>query len=319
MLFVIIKIKKMKKNTLLLLTLTLIFSFLYSNSFSQCACCAGAGVGSSNGDYNNGVLTLNKKQWVIEAYGDYRTIKEGGAPEDDEKLLTSMFIGSAGVRYGLNQNVTLSALLPYVFLHTNTGNDNGFGDIDLMATIKLLSKNNLNIALQTGVELPTGVRKPSSFDNTTVIVGSGSYDPMAGLIVSKKWDKFSIQANTLFKKTTKGFNDNYYGSLSIQNLSCSYRLLGAANSCNMDSSKTSNKISLSIFGSYYGEWLDKIKEDDIVDENSGYYAGFFNLGTNLSIKKFSFPVTASLPIISNMNGIQNPPGFRIRFGVVRMF
>jgi hypothetical protein len=309
----------MKKQTLLILTVTITLSIIHSNSFSQCACCAGAGVGSSNGDYNNGVLTLNKKQWVIEAYGDYRTIKKAGAPEDDEKLLTSMFIGSTGVRYGLNRNVTLSALLPYVFLHTNTGNDNGFGDIDLMATIKLLSKNNLNIAFQAGVELPTGVRKPSSFDNTTVIVGSGSYDPMAGLIVSKKWNKFSIQSNTLFKKTTKGFNDNYYGSLSIQNLSCSYRLFGTANSCSIDSSKRSNKLSLSIFGGYYVEWLDKIKEDDIVDENSGYYAGFFNLGTNLSIKKFSFPITASLPIISNMNGIQNPPGFRIRFGVVRMF
>jgi len=309
----------MNKKILFFLTLTLILSFNYSNTFSQCACCAGAGIGSSNGDYNNGVLTLNKKQWVIEAYGDYRTIKQAGAPEEDEKLLTNMFIGSAGVRYGLNQHITLSALFPYVFLHTNSGNDNGFGDIDLMTTIKLFSKNNLNIALQAGVELPTGESKPSSFDNTTVIVGSGSYDPIAGLILSKKWDKFSIQANALIKKTTKGFNDNYYGSLSIHNLSCSYRLLSATNSCNIDSSKTSNKFSLSIFGGFYGEWLDKIKEDDIIDENSGYYAGFFNLGTNLSIKKYSFPLTASLPIISNMNGIQNPPGFRIRFGVVRIF
>lgn len=309
----------MKKNTLLFLILTLIFCLNYSNSFSQCACCAGAGIGSSNGDYNNGVLTLNKKQWVVEAYGDYRSIKDAGAPEEDEKLLTNMFIGSAGIRYGLNQHVTLSALLPYVFLHTNNGNDRGFGDLDFFATIKLLSKNNLNIAFQAGIELPTGESKPSSFDNTTVIVGSGSYDPMIGLIVSKNWDRISIQANTLFKKTTQGFNDNYYGDLSIQNLSFSYRLLGSANSCSIDSSKKSNKLSLSIFGGYYGEWLDKLKEEDVFDENSGYYAGFFNIGTNLSIKKYSFPVTASLPVISNMNGVQNPPGFRIRFGVVRMF
>ena len=310
----------MKKNTLLFLTLTLIFSFNYSISFSQCACCAGAGIGSSIGDYNNGVLTLNKKQWIIESYGDFRSIKDAGTPEEDERLLTKMFIGTAGVRYGLTQNLTLSAIIPYVFLHTNNGNDKGFGDLDLLATIKLLSKNNLNIALQTGLELPTGVSKPSAFDNTTVIVGSGSYDPMAGFIVSKKWDKFSMQTNALFKKTTKGFNDNYYGSLSIQNLSFSYRLIGIDNSCVIDSSrKSSNKLSLSIFGGYYGEWLEKIKEDNIIDENSGYYAGFFNVGTNVSIKKYSFPITASMPIISKMNGIQNPPGFRIRFGVVMLF
>ena len=309
----------MKKISILLI-LTLALSINSTNSFSQCACCAGAGIGSSNGDYNNGVLTLNKKQWIIEAYGDFRTIKEAGAPEEDEKLLTSMFVSSSGVRYGLTKNITLSALLPYVFLHTNNGNDKGFGDIDMLATINLLSKNNLNIALQGGLELPTGVSKPSSFDNTTVIVGSGSYDPMAGLIVSKKWNKFSLQANTLFKKTTKGFNDNYYGNLSIQNLSLSYKLIGANNSCNADSSnKNNNKLSLSIFCGYYGEWLDKIKEDDIIDENSGYYAGFLNIGTSLTVKKYIFPITTSLPIISKMNGNQNPPGFRIRFGVVRMF
>ena len=309
----------MRKHKLLFLILTILFVGNYSNSYSQCACCAGAGIGSSNGDYNNGFLTLNKKQWLVEAYGDYRSIKDAGAPEEDEKLLTKMFIGSAGVRYGLNQHVTLSALLPYVFLHTNNGNDKGFGDLDLFATFKLLSKNNLNIAFQAGIELPTSESKPSSFDNTTVIVGSGSYDPMVGLIVSKNWERISIQGNTLFKKTTKGFNDNYYGNLSIQNFSFSYRLLGSANSCSIDSSKKSNELSLSIFGGYYGEWLDKLKEEDVVDENSGYYAGFFNIGTNLSIKKYSFPVTASLPVISNMNGVQNPPGFRIRLGIFRMF
>lgn len=310
----------MKNIKLLYLVLAIIFIADYSNCFSQCACCAGAGIGSSNGDYNNGVLTLNKNQLVIETYGDYRSIKEAGAPEEDEKLLTSMFIGSAGVRYGVNKHVTLSVLLPYVILHTNNGNDDGFGDVDLLATIKTLSKNKLNIALQAGIELPTGVSKPSSFDNTTVIVGSGSYDPMIGLIVSQKWNKFSMQGNVLFKKTTKGYNDNYYGSLSVQNLSFSYRILDANSNCSIDSLKTEkNKLTWSIYGGYYGEWLDNIKEDDIVDENSGYYAGFFNIGTNLSFKKYSFPITASLPIISNMNGIQNPPGFRLRIGLIRVF
>lgn len=126
----------------------------------------------------------------------------------------------------MGQTVTFSTLYLY--------QSSGFGDLDFFATIKLLSKNNFNIALQAGIELPTGEIKPSSFDNTT-------------------------------------------------------------------------------------EWLDKLKEEDVVDENSGYYAGFFNICTNLSIKKYSFPVTASLPVISNMNGVQNPPGFRIRLGIVRMF
>lgn len=306
------------KGLYLIITILIITS--HSQSFSQCACCAGAGIGSSNGDYNNGILTLNKNQWVAETYGDYRTIKEGGAPDEEEKLLTSMFINSTGLRFGLNKNITVSALLPYVFLKTNNGNDKGLGDVDLFATIKLLSKNKFNIALQTGLELPTGTRKPSAFDNTTVIVGSGSYDPMIGVIVSKSWDKLAIQGNALYKHTTKGFDDNYYSSLSVQNIFLSYSIIGDANNCSIDSmKKNNNTISWSVFGGYYGEWLDKIKEDNLIDENSGYYSGFLNLGTNLSYKKISFPITASLPIISNMNGLQNAPGFRIRLGLIKSF
>ena len=304
--------------------LTVIAScFLFINkSYSQCACCAGAGIGSSNGDYNNGILTLNKNKWVAEAYGDYRTIKDGPAPQDEEKILKNMFIASLGLRYGVSKNLTISALTPFVFLHTKAGNDNGLGDLDLMATLKLYNKNNFNIAVQAGVELPTGVKKSiSKFENVTLVVGSGSYDPMIGIIVSKSWDKFILQGNGLYKHTTNGFGKNYYGSLSVQNLTVTYKLKTMNNTCKTDSSKNNNsgKYGLSLFAGYYGEWLDKLKEDGVVDENSGHYSGFVTIGTNLSLKKFSFPITLSLPVIANMNGLQNPPGYRLRLGLIRSF
>ncbi len=113
------------KKTALFIAVAL---FITIQTYSQCACCAGAGAGSSNGYYNNGIFTLSKKQWVVEGYSDYRTIKNGNAQEEDEKLLKSMNINSLGVRYGITNKITVSALLPYVFLHTNSGNDNGVGD-----------------------------------------------------------------------------------------------------------------------------------------------------------------------------------------------
>ena len=56
------------KKILIFIALAL---FTTTLSYGQCACCAGAGTGSSNGDYNNGILTLEKKQWTIEGYADY--------------------------------------------------------------------------------------------------------------------------------------------------------------------------------------------------------------------------------------------------------
>jgi len=286
---------------------------------SQCACCAAAGASATSNDYNNGILTLEKNNWVIETYGDYRTIKSGTMPEGEEKLLKNMFISSLGIRYGVTDKITISALVPYVFLHTNDGNDSGLGDLDIMATFNVFSKNSLNFALQAGIELPTGIQKNSNFDNTTVVVGSGSYDPMAGLLVSKHWDKMTIVANALYKHTSTGFQGNYYGSIAIQNLSLSYKIKAGGRMCALDTkdNKTVSNFGWNIFGGYYGEWLDRLKEDGSVDPNSGYYLGFANLGTSLSYKNWSFPLTVSVPIINEVNGTQNRAGYRMRVGIIR--
>ena len=88
--------------------------------------------------------------------------------------------------------------------------------------------------------MPTGIQKGANFDNTTVVVGSGSYDPIAGIIIAKRWDKLNLQVNGLYKHTTDGFQGNYYGSIAIQNLSLSYRIKGAATFCALPMDKKTN-------------------------------------------------------------------------------
>ena len=299
--------------------LTLLLASIHS--FGQCACCAGAGIGSSNGDYNNGILTLPKNKIVLEAYSDFRPIKNGNTPEGEERLLTKMQIHSLGIRYGVSNKMTLSVLLPYVNLFTKNGSDSGFGDIILLGTYNLYKTNNLNFAIQAGMELPTGVQKSSSFDNTTIIVGSGSYDPMGGFLFSKNWDKLSLSGNVLYKHTTSGFQNNYYGSLSVQNLSLTYKLKGDKSICSSDEKdkKPTSNIGITTFIGYSGEWLDKLKEDNIVDDDSGHYLGLANIGGNLIYKKWAFPITVSIPVISQMNGLQNDFGIRFRAGIIRAF
>lgn len=294
------------------------------NAYSQCACCAGASTGSSNNNFNNGLLTISKKQWIIEGYADYRTIQsgEGHHSEEDssaeeETPLSSMLISSIGVRYGFTDNFTLSALLPYAFLFTDKGNDQGIGDLILLGTYNIYNRNNFRVALQAGVELPTGVMKGANFDNTTVVVGSGSIDPMAGLMFSKRWNKFTLQGSGLYKYTTKGFEETNYGSLSVQNLFLAYNVIG--NNISTDTTSSQTGTRLSVFTGYYGEWLDKIRREDEVDNNSGYYLGYATVGTNLSIKNWMFPLTVSIPVIQGVNGEQNQSGYRLRIGIIKSF
>ncbi|MEP7253167.1 MAG: hypothetical protein ABI683_12330 [Ginsengibacter sp.] len=88
---------------------------------------------------------------------------------------------------------------------------------------------------------------------------------------------------------------------------------------NSTDNESASNVGWSIFGGYYGEWLDKLEEDKVVDENSGYYMCYATAGTNLSYKKWNFPLTFSLPVITAMNGDQNAGGIRLRLGIIRSF
>lgn len=307
-----------------------ILSATLNRAYSQCACCAGAG-SSLNTDNNNGSFTLPKKKLLAEAYGDYRTIMideqggEHGAPvatdsiKDQETPLKSMLINSLGLRYGLTNKITLSVLLPFVILNTNKGSDNGLGDLIFLSTFNLYQKRNFNLALSAGLEFPTGVQKGSSFDETTVVVGSGSFDPIVSLAASKKWNKLTLMGSALHRYTTKGFDNTTYSSVSLQNLMVSYNIIGHSKSCQTDSICSEHNFNWAVSAGYYGEWLGKIKKPDGPDENTGYYLGFATLGTNLSFKKWSIPLTFSYPVFQQMNGDQNNAGLRFRMGIIKMF
>lgn len=290
-------------------------------AYSQCACCAGAGIGSSSGDFNNGIVTLPKGVATAEAFTDFRAIKKGTAPEEDEKLLTKMWVNSLAFRYGLTKNITLSTVLPYVSLYTQNGSDAGLGDLIFLATFKVFEQARSSAALQGGIELPTGIQKSSNFDSSTIIVGSGSYDPMLGAVLSSQWGKYNLNANVLYKHTNPGFQKNYYGSLCTHNMSLSYKIKGESAICmaTADPVSTQTNFGLMAFVGYSGEWLDKLKEDGVLDENSGHYLGLANAGVNFSYKKWAFPVVFSLPIICEMNGLQNSFGYRCKVGISRVF
>lgn len=305
--------------------------FCSNDLFSQCSCSAGTSVGLSNGDYNSGVFNLPKGKFAIEAYGDYRTfitIKEehthdmgtmNSSEMVEEAHLKNMFISSLGVKFGITEKITVSALMPYVFLKTDKENEQALGDLVLLGTFGLYSKSDFNIALSPGVELTTKKRRDPSFENTTVAVSSGSIDPMLGISASKKWNKIILQINTVGKYTTRGFDKTNYGSVNVQNVAVSYLLKNKPSNCSSDSLMHDKGVKLSVFGGYYGEWLGQLNKEGVKDQNTGYYLGFATIGSSLSFKGFSIPITFSIPFIQDIKGEQARSGYRIRLGFVKTF
>lgn len=298
--------------------------------YGQCACCAGAASGSAFGDINNGMLTLERHQLGAEFYSDYRVINphhDAGqvhehaagtaAEEEEETLLNNMWVNSAGIRYGVSSNFMVSAQLPFTALYTEKGSDYGFGDLMMTGTYSVLKRANMNLALIGGIELPTGEQKASAFDNTIIVLGSGSWDPMAGLALSKRWNKILLNANGMYKFTTAGYAQTNYGDLSVQNISFTYMISDA--SCYSADSLPGKTFGLTAGAGYYGEWMESIVEEGVKDVNSGYYLGYATASMKLSFKKWSMPFTFSLPVIQHMNGDQHDAGNRYRLGLVKTF
>jgi hypothetical protein len=317
----------MKKNFLLFS----IVIFCSIDLLSQCSCSSGTSVGLSNGDYSNEVFNLPKGKFAIEGYGDYRTfIKIAEEHHHDmetmdsiemteERHLENMFISSLGVKFGITNRIMVSALIPYVFLKTDQGNSRAFGDLVLLGTLGLYSKNDLNIAVSTGVEITTKKRRNPSFENTTVTVSSGSIDPMLGISASKKWNRVILQVSSVGKYTTQGFDKTNYGSVNAQNIAISYLLKSKTSNCSSDSVMQDGKPKLAVFGGYYGEWLGQIDKEGEKDQNTGYYLGFATIGSSLTFKGFSIPLTCSFPFIQDIRGEQVHSGYRIRLGIVKIF
>ncbi len=313
------------------LLLFFIIIFCSTDLFGQCSCSAGTSVGLSNGDYNSGVFNLPKRKFAIEGYGDYRTfinVKEehehdmgtmNSSEMIEETHLKSIFISSLGMKFGITNRITVSALIPYAFLKTDKENSRALGDLAVLGTFGLYSKNDFNIALSPGVELTTKKRKDPSFENTTVAVSSGSIDPMLGISASKKWNKIILQVNTIGKYTTRGFDKTNYGSVNVHNVAVSYLVKNKLSNCSSDSLMPDKGLKLSVFGGYYGEWLGQINKEGIKNQNTGYYLGFATIGSNLTFNGFSIPLTLSIPIIQDIRGEQARSGYRIRLGFVKTF
>lgn len=311
------------KRLLLSLGLVSFFTLLSTSSMAQCACCAGAGMGAS-GDPSMIFSTPMKRQFIVDAALDYRSVQEGlmsHAMVMSETTLQSMFISSLALRYGISDRFAVSVQQPYLFIKTALGNDRGLGDMQLNGQWRLFSQARLNVVLNGGIELPVGIQKAASFEQSTSVIGSGSFDPVLGISFGWKHDRLAFSGAGVFKKTTNGFQHNNYGSSSLQSLGISYQAFGEPSSCNTDSLKEKEKAkpSVVLHIAYLGEWLDKLVEDDTKDDDSGYYVGYIAGGVSTSFGKWSLPMNVGYPVLCNMNGMQNNPGIRFRIGLTRAF
>jgi len=131
-----------------------------------------------------------------------------------------------GAMYGASEDLTLTAMLPYVHKSMNheTGggmrfetSSEGLGDAKLGGIYNLYNNHNENLNLSFGVAIPTG--SVDERDNTPAManaklpypmqLGSGTFDPMLGITYTNSLQDFSygVQAGTTQRlgKNSEGY------------------------------------------------------------------------------------------------------------------
>lgn len=223
----------------------LIFIFLFWLSltviFAQ-SCCVAHNSSILNGDANVPSVTLKKKQAQIDLIGDntwFKTVAIAQTNTHDHShhthqsttpmQLKGSFSSSIQVRYGLTSRLTLHIQQPYTIIRTDSQNISGLADVNLLSTYQIFQNSKYSVGASLGLELPTG----SSYqivNNNYFILGSGSFDPLAGISATHKCNKWLFRLNVLYRQGMKGYDNFHFGSALSNQIWAFYPLIKKENS-----------------------------------------------------------------------------------------
>lgn len=278
-------------------------------------------------NYNNADIFSNSK------------LKRFGRRGEDVDVVENTLSPSITAGYGFTEKSSLSVSVPYIFKFgvrrvegspeiLNKGNSIGVGDINFFGLYELIhsDKHDLHAALLYGLKLPSGVRR--AHDHSGMIFraehqpGTGSWDPSVGLSISKHAKFLHLDANGMYRFSTKGIQDTTLGDVITYNLATSY-LIGTKDTfIDRVFPKTifGHKADWHLIGEINGSWVEKPKTPEGREENEGGTLIYLSPGARLILdKKWVTNLSVGLPTIHNLNGRRQPPNIRVILGITRVF
>lgn len=249
---------------------------------------------------------------------------------------------SLGAIYGLTDNLTLGLQIPYVLrndireghledsipeVHKH-GDSKGIGDLTLLGKYRFLNKerSNFEVALLSGVKFPNGTTHAKDNSGgrfeTEHQPGSGSWDPLIGIAVSKRLGRASLDTNWLYTFVTEGAQDTDLGDLLNYNVGVSYRLGGKTDHHHSHENATHQDRALykhlawDLILEINGEWRQKQKVGGNKNKNSGGSLVYLSPGVRLTAgDRWSSSISVGLPVFQDLNGKQHEIDLRVIFAV----
>ncbi len=239
----------------------------------------------------------------------------------DAHTADSIFHTIIGVGYGITSDLTVSLNIPYAEVnnireaHSDEpdeihvhGDSKGFGDLTVMAQYRFLKTDNkLEAAALGGLRMPTGKTNARDIHGETFeaefLPGTGAWSPIFGIAATKRIGKLSFDANLQYMISNGGTQVTNLGDIFSYNAAASYRTSVA-------------DMDWDLILELNGEWKEKQKIHGTWDGNSGGNMIFISPGSRLVIgKKASAFLSFSIPVLQDLNGIQDDTNCKVLFGM----
>lgn len=243
---------------------------------------------------------------------------------------------SFSLAYGVTENFSISARLPYIErdniregeleggvpeAHTH-GDSEGMGDLLLFGQYRILKQADLDISVLFGIKSPTGETDERDDDGirfeTEFQPSTGSWDFLLGASASKSHDGFGYHANILFNKTTKGSQSTEIGDVVFYNAALTYRLNdnhAEHNHSHHHHASDSNGLKWDVSVELNGESRRKNRMFGASDGNSGGTTIYFSPGFRVSLENFSGFISYGIPFVQDQSGKQTEVDSRIVAGI----
>ena len=251
--------------------------------------------------------------------------------------------------YGLTDDLTLALSLPYVRrvairegdhshaagVVTNSvvarGDSAGIGDVAVTAKWRFTGENHhgWEAALIAGLKLPTGATHEiddlgERFE-TEHQPGTGSWDPIAGIALTRPLPSGGFHASAVYQLSTRGAQDARLGDRAQAAIGLVHRVAGAtldyhahehhdaAEAHRHDGATLDAVVELN------AEWEGREREGGVLDRESGGKALFVSPGLRLGVGRWSFSLGASLPLAQDIRLSHSDTSYRLRFGLGTAF
>ncbi len=266
----------------------------------------------------NSAIVLAEGEFVLREQFIFN--RSSDDPSDADRDRESLGVTSA-LGYAVDKDLMLFGVLPYSKNRLELTTDGerrdrsarGIGDLRLFGRYTVYRKNwpgrTLRISPFAGVEAPTGEDdKSDAFGRqpASVQLGSGSWDPFGGLVVTYQTLDFQIDAQLAYQANTEA-GDFQFGDVARADASLQVRLWP-------------RELKGGVPGFLYGVLeanlihRDKNQINGLDDPNSGGTTLFLVPGLQYASRRWVLEAGVQLPMVQDLGGTALENDFIVRAG-----